>query len=298
MSLSSYICPKCSHRNESRQCFCEKCRSLLPRYFFRHYEKNHPLIERFVDGYKKSFQEGMVERTFVRTMYQTEWTFQTRHKIADWKIPSAVEVHFENNRKYSCPNCKQTKDYANPCPNCFFPLTMVQSTSLKVRIQEIWEEEVTIGFQGLFDPRLDYTYRNIATVGDISFILEGAQAGLIPVVIPRQQHPSLYIVSHYYQHIDSKEVRLFNNTHVEAGFFPLFDIQHYPYTYQSRVGAYMVPKDIHIGEVVWLEDIIEDFIGNVRFFAKRLRSAPAIWDGERFVILYSRKYDVQLQTSE
>ena len=56
----------------------------------------------------------------------------------------------------------------------------------------------------------------------------------------------------------------------------------------------MLPKDIRIGEVVWIEDIIEDFIGSVRYFAKRLSSAPAIWDGERLVILYSRKYDVQI----
>ena len=298
MSLSSFICPKCHHRNESHQCFCETCKTLLPRYFFTHYEKNHPLIERFVDGYKKSFQEGTVERTFVRTMYQSEWSFQAKNRIEDWKTASPMEVHFENNREYSCPNCQQIKDYANPCPKCYFPLTTVKSTSFKVCIQDIWEEEVMSGFQGLFDQHPDSSYRNITTVGDLSSISEGAQAGFIPVIIPRRQHPSLYIVSHYYQHIETKEVRLFNNTDVDGGFFPLFDLQHYPYSYQSRVGAYMVPTDIQIGEVVWIEDLIEDFIGSVRYFAKRLCSAPAIWDGERFVILYSRKYDVQIQTSE
>ena len=53
---------------------------------------------------------------------------------------------------------------------------------------------------------------------------------------------------------------MFNNSDVEDGFYPLFDLRHYPYTYQSRVATYD-SKDIRIGEVVLLEDIIEDFIG-------------------------------------
>ena len=58
----------------------------------------------------------------------------------------------------------------------------------------------------------------------------------------------------------------------------------------------MIPKDIHIGEVVLLEDIIEDFIGALAPTPKRLPAAPAIWDGARMVVLYSREHDVVDET--
>ena len=38
----------------------------------------------------------------------------------------------------------------------------------------------------------------------------------------------------------------------------------------------MIPKDIRIGEVVLLEDIIEDFIGALH---RHQRLLTAIWDG-------------------
>ena len=60
----------------------------------------------------------------------------------------------------------------------------------------------------------------------------------------------------------------------------------------------MIPKDIRTGEVILIEDLIEDFIGSAQHFAKRLRAAPAIWDGTKMVILYSRTNDVTIDVEK
>jgi hypothetical protein len=286
-------CIYCQHMNENNLSFCQRCQSLLPSYFFQHYQKNHRLPEHFKKVFASSMENKTVERTLIRSVYKTEWKSIDRIKVENWQIPSALEMEFENERVYPCPQCNVLKEFANPCPECQYPLQLLQSTSLKISIQEILGKEGHLGFQSLLNDRYLH-FRHIVTSGDLISMSEGAQAGLIPIVVPRRQHPSLYITSHYYQHSQSKEVRLFNNTEVDEGFFPLFDLRHYPYTYQSRVAAYMIPKDIRVGEVVLLEDLIEDFIGSVRHFAKRLASAPAIWDGTRMVVLYSREHDVKV----
>jgi len=220
-----------------------------------------------------------------RSLYGSEW------KALEFGDDASEEIEFENERSYNCPKCGQLKTFANPCPSCQYPLQLIQSPSLIVSIREILSETSKVGFKSLLKDSYLH-FRSITTAGDLYSISEGAQAGLNPVVVARKQHPSLYITSHYYQNVQTREVRLFNNSDVEDGFYPLFDLRHYPYTYQSRVAAYMIPKDIRIGEVVLLEDIIEDFIGALTPTPKRLPSALAIWDGARMVVLYSRQNDV------
>ena len=86
-----------------------------------------------------------------------------------------------------------------------------------VSIREILSETSKVGFQSLLKDSYLH-FRSITTAGDLHSISEGAQAGFNPVVVPRKQHPSLYITSHYYQNVQTKEVRLFNNSEVEDGF--------------------------------------------------------------------------------
>ena len=58
--------------------------------------------------------------------------------------------------------------------------------------------------------------------------------------------------------------------------------------------AYLVPDDIQVGERVYLEDVIENFIGSRHHGSHRLRSVEATWDGSDFVIDYDERRDAQV----
>ncbi len=59
----------------------------------------------------------------------------------------------------------------------------------------------------------------------------------------------------------------------------------YPYKFPSDIAAYLLPKDLEIGERVILEDLIEDIVGADHSEGTyRLGSAEAIWNGEQFII--------------
>jgi len=63
------------------------------------------------------------------------------------------------------------------------------------------------------------------------------------------------------------------------------EVYYYPYQFPSPFAAYLVPEDIVIGEMVILEDLIEDIVGaRHKMHTYRLSSAEAMWNGERFVI--------------
>ena len=55
--------------------------------------------------------------------------------------------------------------------------------------------------------------------------------------------------------------------------------------------AYLVPDDIQVGEEVFLEDVIENFIGSHHHGSYRLRSVAAVWNGSDFEIDYDEQRD-------
>jgi hypothetical protein len=63
---------------------------------------------------------------------------------------------------------------------------------------------------------------------------------------------------------------------------------YYPHTFNSPFAAYLIPKDIEIGEKVFLEDLIEDYIGASwnQGDTYRLGFCEAIWNGIEFEIQY------------
>ncbi len=62
-------------------------------------------------------------------------------------------------------------------------------------------------------------------------------------------------------------------------------VTYYPYTFPSKIAAYLLPDDLQVGERVILDDLIEDIVGVSHASGNyRLKSAEAIWNGERFVI--------------
>lgn len=68
---------------------------------------------------------------------------------------------------------------------------------------------------------------------------------------------------------------------------------YYPHSFPRPFAAYLLPPDLKVGECVWLEDLIEDIIGDRwnQGDVIRLKAAPAIWDGTDFDILFETKSD-------
>ena len=63
---------------------------------------------------------------------------------------------------------------------------------------------------------------------------------------------------------------------------------YYPYTFKSPFAAYLIPNDIEIGERVFVQDLIEDYVGTGwnQGDTYRLDSCEAIWNGRDLEIQY------------
>ena len=63
---------------------------------------------------------------------------------------------------------------------------------------------------------------------------------------------------------------------------------YYPHNFKSPFAAYLIPKDIKIGERVFVEDLIQDYVGASwnQGDTYRLESCEAIWNGADLDIQY------------
>jgi hypothetical protein len=61
---------------------------------------------------------------------------------------------------------------------------------------------------------------------------------------------------------------------------------YYPYNFRSPFAAYLIPKDLKIGERVFIKDLIQDFPGLSwnQGDTFRLKSCEAKWNGEDLII--------------
>lgn len=88
--------------------------------------------------------------------------------------------------------------------------------------------------------------------------------------------------------IPIKPVRpeLFNNAHPIESDVVIGFTYYYPYHFESPFAAYLVPSDLKVGEVVMLEDLIEDVVGGSwnQGDTYRLASCKAVWDGKEFIL--------------
>ncbi|MCH6199021.1 hypothetical protein MMU07_05510 [Aquiflexum sp. LQ15W] len=68
---------------------------------------------------------------------------------------------------------------------------------------------------------------------------------------------------------------------------------YYPYSFKSPFAAYLIPKDIQVGERVFIKDLIEDYVGSTwnQGDTFRLESAEAIWNGSDLEIQFDPKKD-------
>ena len=63
---------------------------------------------------------------------------------------------------------------------------------------------------------------------------------------------------------------------------------YYPHNFPSPYAAYLIPRDIRVGDRVFLEDLIEDHIGASwnQGDTYRLESCEAVWNGSDFDVQY------------
>ena len=61
---------------------------------------------------------------------------------------------------------------------------------------------------------------------------------------------------------------------------------YYPYNFRSPFAAYLIPKDLKIGERVFIKDLIQDYPGLAwnQGDTLRLKSCEAKWNGEDLII--------------
>jgi len=134
--------------------------------------------------------------------------------------------------------------------------------------------------------------RIIKTARDEESINNAARNGFFPLL--RRVEKSDEIRSKYaiLQNMKSGEIEVIGDFRGGCGdndYEMIIDFTfYYPHNFPSPFAAYLIPRDIKVGERVFLEDLIEDYIGaswnqGDRY---RLESCEAVWNGKDFDIQY------------
>ena len=110
--------------------------------------------------------------------------------------------------------------------------------------------------------------RIIKTARDKFSINMAAKRGLKPLI--KKVEPSDKIRSKYsvIQHKISGEIKIVSDyredifSDVQDDYSKVIDwTTYYPHSFKSPFAAYLIPKDIKTGERVFIEDLIEDYVG-------------------------------------
>ncbi len=134
--------------------------------------------------------------------------------------------------------------------------------------------------------------RVIKTARDKGSINKAAKNGLKPLI--KKVEPSDEIRSKYslLQNKETGEIKIIGDYRMG---FPSKEFEtvidwtyYYPHSFKSPFAAYLIPKDIIIGERVFIEDLIEDYIGATwnQGDTFRLENCEAIWNGSDLEIQY------------
>ncbi|KAF0128496.1 MAG: hypothetical protein FD155_3238 [Bacteroidetes bacterium] len=137
--------------------------------------------------------------------------------------------------------------------------------------------------------------RVIKTARDKDSINKAAKNGYRPLI--KKIEPSDKIRSKYsvIQNKKTGEIEIIGDYRMgftmdkESLFETVIDwTYYYPHTFNSPFAAYLIPKDIKIGERVFIEDLIEDYIGASwnQGDTYRLESCEAVWNGTDLEIQY------------
>jgi hypothetical protein len=137
--------------------------------------------------------------------------------------------------------------------------------------------------------------RVIKTARDKDSINSAAQCGFKPLlkkVVPSNKIRSKYSVV---QNKKTGEIEIIGDfrarfrSNENDEFITVIDwTYYYPHNFNSPFAAYLIPSDIVVGERVYVEDLIEDYISASwnQGDTYRLESCEAIWNGTDLEIQY------------
>jgi len=139
--------------------------------------------------------------------------------------------------------------------------------------------------------------RIIKTGRDREIINNAARNGFKPLI--KKVRPSDEIRSKYsvIQNKKTGEIKIIGDlrfsylTDDSGDYVTVIDwTYYYPHSFKSPFAAYLIPKDIIVGEMVFVEDLIEDYIGASwnQGDTYRLESCEAVWNGKNLEILYDQ----------
>ena len=130
--------------------------------------------------------------------------------------------------------------------------------------------------------------RMIKTARNLKEINQGVEDGFDPFILAIKPNPEIKhhigLMRHkkYGTYSEFKQMR---GDDVGDDYIMTHRIEYYPYFFEPHYAAYLLPKDIKVGEFVWLEDLIQDLEGDYVFCnVSRAKSGPACWTGERFIL--------------
>ncbi len=147
---------------------------------------------------------------------------------------------------------------------------------------EIWENDD-------INEEIIPSFRVIKTARDLASINEAARLGFKPLLKKVEPLKEIYSKYKIYQNKNTGKIIVFGDFRQEL--FTDYNLEdyeviidwttYYPYKFNLPYAAYLIPKDIAIGEKVMIEDVIEDCVGSRwnQGDTYRLESALAIWNG-------------------
>lgn len=148
----------------------------------------------------------------------------------------------------------------------------------------------------------DKGLRVIKTARDHNSINKAARAGYKPLVKKVEQSPKLHSKFCVMQNKNTGEIKVVGDFREQLGSSDYNDFisvigwtDYYPYNFASPYAAYLIPKDIEEGERVFVEDLIEDYVGATwnQGDNYRLASCEAIWNGTDLLIQYNPRVNTR-----
>lgn len=136
----------------------------------------------------------------------------------------------------------------------------------------------------------------IKTARDIGTINESVKKGYLPLIKKIVPSPEIGYYVNVYQNRHTGEI-IEKDDDAWTGDLNMEDFEKviestyfYPYPTNSPYAAYLIPQNLFIGQKVFLEDLIEDFVGKKiqgRYGKRTERAlfAEAIWDGKDLEII-------------
>lgn len=137
------------------------------------------------------------------------------------------------------------------------------------------------------DASREHEKRVIRTARTEEEINAAARSGFFPLVKKVDPSPKIRSKFAVFQNEETGEVTVVGDYRASRNENVVIDFTfYYPHSWPSPFAAYLIPPDLKPGEVVILEDLIEDLVGCSwnQGDVYRMKSSEAEWDGKDFLI--------------